>query len=321
MLLSYSLRLMCLTLFSVGAIEITLQLLLRFVMPFAERWVDRMTARGQERVWFAVPIAPHFLAALLTLIFVVPQYVRDETNLLPERVGMVCFAGALLVAMRYLFAVARGAWLLIEMQRKFSSGDGCVISAGGLPVYLSSAMYPQLAVTGIFSPKVVLSRHLFESAAFSPELLEIALAHERAHVRHYDNLKHLVLASLTLSRRGGEERRVKRWRSAAEMAADDDAVSGSSLRAILLAETLLIAARAVPDQRMAMVSLSLLRHEEDLDKRVSRLLRNDPNSGVTLLDCQQAIRAIGFLLASACGGLLLSVASFHKLVEYVLHLG
>ncbi|HXC96037.1 MAG TPA: hypothetical protein VNU92_10060 [Edaphobacter sp.] len=321
MLLSYSLRLMCLALFSVGAIEITLQLLLRFVMPFAERWVVRMTARGQERVWFAVPIAPHFLAALLTLIFVVPQYVRDETNLLPERVGMVCFAGALLVAMRYLFTVAQGAWLLLEMQRKFSSGDGCVISADGLPVYLSSATYPQLAVTGIFSPKVVLSRHLFESAAFSPELLEIALAHERAHVRHYDNLKHLVLVSLTLSRRGGEERWVKRWRSAAEMAADDDAVSGSSLRAILLAETLLIAARAVPAQRMAMVSLSLLRHEEDLDKRVSRLLRNDPNSAVTLLDCQHGIRAIGFLLASACGGLLLSVASFHKLVEYVLHLG
>ncbi len=321
MLLSYSLRLVCLALFSVGVIQITLQLLVRFFMPFAERWIPRMTARGQERIWFAVPIAPHVLAALLTLIFIVPQYVRDETNLLPERVGMVCFAGALVVAVRYLNAMVRGAWLLLKTRRKFGSDDGIVIRADGLPVYLSSAMYPQLAVTGIFSPKVVLSQHLFENAAFSPELLEIALAHEKAHVRHYDNLKHLVLVSLVLSRRSVEERWVERWRSAAEIAADEDAVSGSFLRAILLAETLLIAARAVPSQKVATLSLSLLRHEEDLDKRVGRLLRNDPVSAEGLHDWQHALRATAFLLASACVGLLLFAASFHKLVEYVLHLG
>jgi Zn-dependent protease with chaperone function len=321
MLLSYSLRLTCLALFSVGVIQITLQLLLRFVMPFAERWIPRMTARGQERIWLAVPIAPHALAVLLTFIFVVPQYVREETNLLPERVGMVCFAGALLVAVRYLYAMARGAWLLLETRRKFGFDDALVIRADDLRVYLSSAMYPQLAVTGIFSPRVVLSEHLFENAAFSPELLEIALAHEKAHVRHYDNLKHLVLVSLVLSRRSAEERWVERWRSAAEIAADEDAVSGSSLRAILLAETLLIAARAVPSKEVATLSLSLLRHEEDLNKRVGRLLRNEPVSAVTLPDWGRGLRATVFLLASACVGLLLVAASFHRLVEYVLHLG
>jgi hypothetical protein len=319
MLLSYSLRLMCLALFSVGVIQVTLQLLLRFVMPFAERGILQMTARGQERIWLAVPIAPHVLAVLLTLIFIVPQYVRDETNLLPERVGVVCFVGTLSVAARYLYAVVRGAWLLLETRGKVGSDDMPFVRTDDMPVYLSSALYPQLAVTGIFSPKVVLSQHLFENAAFSPELLEIALAHEKAHVRHYDNLKHLVLVSLVLLRRSAEERWVERWRSAAEIAADEEAVAGNSLRAILLAETLLIAARSVPRERVAMLSLRLLRHEEDLDRRVSRLLGSD--SAAALSDWQNALCATAFLGASASVVLLVLAASFHKLVEYVLHLG
>jgi beta-lactamase regulating signal transducer with metallopeptidase domain len=320
MVLSYWLRLACLALFSLGTIQTTLFLLLRFAMPLSERWIDRMTARNQERIWFAVPIAPHVLALLLTLTIVVPRYVRDETNLLPERVGMVCFAGALVVAVRYLYAVLRGAWLLLETRRKRES-SGLVLRAGGLDIHLSSAMYPQLAVSGVFSPRIVLSQYLLENSAFSPELLEIALDHEKAHVRHYDNLKHLVLVSLVLSRLGAEEQWVEQWRSAAEIAADEDAVSGNSLRAILLAETLLIAARAVPSQRVPTLCLSLLRHEEDLDKRVSRLLRDNSVSAADLPSWRHTIRAMAFLAASACVVLLLFAASFHRLVEYVLHLG
>jgi hypothetical protein len=112
MLLSYWLRLACLALFSMGTIQITFHLLLRFVLPLAERSIDRMSARSRERLCFAVPVAPRMLALLLTLTVVIPQYIRNETNLMPERVGIVCFAGALAVTLRYLYAILRGVQLL-----------------------------------------------------------------------------------------------------------------------------------------------------------------------------------------------------------------
>ena len=318
MLLSYWLRLACLTLFSMGTIQITLHLLLRFVVPLAGRSIDRITPRSQERIRFAIPVAPHLLALLLTLTVVIPQYIRHETNLLPERVGMVCFAGALAVILRYLYAALRGTRLL---RNKHESEIAPVILVDGLPVHLTTGIYPQLAVTGLFFPSIILSQHLFANPAFSPELLEIALAHEKSHIRHFDNLKHLILLSLVLPHLRAGQQRLQRWRQAAEIAADEDAASGSSSRAIQLAETLLIAARTVPTQRAPELSLSLLQHEEDLDHRIHRLLRDKPSEPVAHPQKRRAIQAAALLAAGACVGLILVAASFPQLVECMLHLG
>ena len=318
MLLSYWLRIICLAFFSMGTIQITLRLLLHFIMPLARRSIDRMTARSQERLCFAIPVAPHILALLLTLTIVIPQYICNETNLLPERVGMVCFAGALAVTLRYLCAVLRASRLL---RNKHELEHAPVIMTAGLPVHLTTETFPQLAVTGLFSPRVILSQHLFANPAFSPELLGIALAHEKAHIRHFDNLKHLVLLSLALPRQSARDQWLQRWRQAAEIAADEDAVSGNSSRAIQLAETLLIAARMVPPQRAPELSLSLLRHEEDLDRRIHRLLGDNPPQSATHPEKPRTIQAAALLAAGACVGLILVAASFPELVEYVLHLG
>ena len=132
MLLSYWLRVACLGLFSLGTIQIALHLFLRFVTRLAGRSIDKMTARRQERIRFAIPVAPDILALLLTLTVVIPQYMRNETNLLPERVGIVCFAGALAIAIRYLYAVLRASRLL---RNKFEPKDAPVIMTAGLPVH------------------------------------------------------------------------------------------------------------------------------------------------------------------------------------------
>jgi len=318
MLLSYWLRVVCLSLFSVGTIQITLHLLLRFAMPRAQRSIDRMSARTQERLCFAIPIAPHLLALLLTLSLVIPQYIRNETNLQSERVGIVCFAGALAVTLRYLYAILRGTRLL---RNKHETEDTPVIMTAGLPVHLTTEIYPQLAVTGVFSPRIVLSQHLLANPAFSPELLEIALAHEKAHIRHFDNLKHLLLLSLVLPHQSIGEQWQQRWRHAAEIAADEDAVGSNSSRAIQLAETLLIAARTVSAPFTPELSLSLLQHEENLDHRIHRLLGENPPQPVAHPEKPRAIQAAALLAAGACVGLILITASFPQLVEYVLHLG
>jgi beta-lactamase regulating signal transducer with metallopeptidase domain len=318
MLLPYWLRLFCLALFSLGTIQLTLHLLLRLITPLAARSIDCMSVRGQERLCFAIPVTPHLLALLLTLTVVIPQYLRSEANLLPERVGIICFAGALAVAIRYFYAVLRAFRLL---RNKHDPKDAPVIMTAGLPVHLTAETYPQLAVTGLFSPRVILSQHLFANPAFSPELLEIALAHEKAHIRHFDNLKHLMLLSLVLPEEPAGGQWLRRWRHAAEIAADEDAVSGNSSRAIQLAETLLIAARTVSPRRAPELSLSLLRHEEDLDQRIHRLLGDNRPEPVAQPQELRAIQCAAVLATGACLGLILVAASFPQLVEYVLHLG
>jgi hypothetical protein len=51
MLLSYWLRLVCRVLFTVGIIQVTLHLLMQLLMTLAERMVDQMSARFQERIY------------------------------------------------------------------------------------------------------------------------------------------------------------------------------------------------------------------------------------------------------------------------------
>jgi hypothetical protein len=115
---------------------------------------------------------------------------------------------------------------------------------------------------------------------------------------------------------------LKRWRYAAEQAADDDAVSGSSSRAILLAETLLVAARTVSPEGTPALSLGLLPHEEELDQRIGRLLQGDsalapmPASSWLHMMCASAL-----LFASACALVHLFAASLYEWTEYALHLG
>jgi hypothetical protein len=319
MLLSYWLRLFCLVLFSVGILQVVLNLLLQLAIPLVDRSINRMTARWQERIRFAIPVASHVVALLLTLLVVAPQYIRNETNPLRERVGIVCVAGALVVSLRYLYALLRAAQFLLRERQAYKLNDAPLVFTVGFSVHLSEQVHPLLAVSGIFSPKIVISRYLLRNAALSQEQLEIALAHENAHVLQRDNLKYFVLTSLALSR-SGSNGALRRWRRAAEVAADDDAVFGNSSRAILLAETLLIAARTVPPQRTAALSLGLLPHEEDLDKRIDRLLRDDALS-VPIASCRSIMSAAALLLIGAFTLLQLFTESFHEIAEYVLHLG
>jgi len=320
MLLSYCLRLVCLVLFSVGIVHVVLSLLSMVVMGSANSSIDRMSARCQERIRFAIPVASHVIALLLVLLVIAPQYIRNETNQLQERVGIVCVVGTMLVVARYLYGLFRAAYFLIQERQAYKLDGLPAVLMGGSPVHISEEVHPLLAVTGIFSPRIVVSRHLLSNTAFSQEQLEIALAHENAHVSRRDNLKYFVLASLAFPPPGAEGS-LRRWRYAAEIAADDDAVSGNSSLAILLAETLLVAARTIPPRRTAALSLGLLPHEEELDKRIDRLLRDDSFPTSTIRPGWRHIMGAIALLTGACMVLQLVAASFHEIAEYVLHLG
>jgi beta-lactamase regulating signal transducer with metallopeptidase domain len=316
MLLPYWLRLVCLVLLSVGLIQSALVLLLQLLTPAINRALGQLSARWQERACFAMPVIPHIAAFTLATVVVAPQYILSETNLLKERVGVICVAGALVAAARYAYALVRASRLMRKAQPRHKATVAAC--AGGASVQVAESEYPLLAVSGLLLPKIIISRSLLDTAMLSPRALQIAIAHEAAHIRHYDNLKLFVLSSLALPL--GANAAVRRWRQAAEIAADQDAVAGSRARAILLAETLLVAARAVPAHPPASVTLGLLPYEEDLEKRIHHLLHNESGSG----ECTGRFTLLGgglLLLAAVWSLLQLTLASFHGLAEYVLHLG
>ena len=315
MLFPYWCRLVCLALCSAGVIQAVLALLLRLLTPILHRAFAGLSTRGVERACFAVPVASHLAAFLLVALMIVPGYIHNETNLAGERVGLYCVFGSMLVAARYFYALSRAFRL---MRGSLRPAEVVALSGTDLPIRLTQGDYPPLAVAGFFSPEIFVSRRLLDAAVLSPKALQVAFDHERAHLRQFDNFKLLILSALDLPLLSSSV--VRSWRRAAEFAADDEAVAGVRSRAILLAEALLTAAQSVPAQPQGTLMLHLLPHEEDLEDRIHRLLRNDaPGRRIARTS---SMLSLSLLVAGPVSILIASAAApIHEWAEFLLHLG
>jgi len=151
---------------------------------------------------------------------------------------------------------------------------------------------------------------------FSHEALEVAIAHERSHVQQHDNLKLFLLSSLSHAGRTGNA--VQRWRRAAERAADDDAVAGNRTRAVLLAEALVTAARAV-STAPATLGMELMPFESELEERVNRLLEKSPLQHPHRIS--ETFRICLVLAGVVALALPILIAASHEFAEFMFRLG
>ncbi len=326
MMVSYWLRLACIALFSVGVIQFVLELGLWLASPAMARFFERSRPRIQERAFLLAQFATHGLAALLVFLVFVPLYVRNEMNGFEERVGWIFLLATGAVVYRYATGAFRavGIWFRTRRwQRKFEAPLERL--SNKVPVVCVTDERPVLAVTGLFSPSIVISRSLLAESALQPAALEVALAHENAHARNRDNLKLLLLwclphLSLDTSARPSV---LRRWQSFSEFAADDEAVGGSRARSVLLAEALVAVARNASRMPPRILATTLLAHEEDLESRVSRLLGPMPSVVSHGGPAGRTMKVGGalFLLAGAGALFGLVVSSWQALAEYLLHLG
>jgi hypothetical protein len=331
MMLSYWWRLACIGLLSIGVIQIFLDIALWLASPAVARLLDRVRPRSKERAFLFAQLATHGFAFLLTALFLLPRYVRNETNLLQERVGLICIVVTAAILYRYAHGALRAVTIWSRTaywQRR--SGRPVTLASAEVPVLCVPGEGPFLAVTGLFSPSIVISRSLLVERALAPAALEVALAHENSHARNRDNLKLLLLSclphlNLSTARRPSV---LRQWQSLAEFAADMDAVGTSRARAVLLAETLIAVARSVSPMPPRILSAALLPHEEDLEGRIQRLLGSVSSSSSSSFSSEE--RAVGrlasmggaaFLVAGAIALFGLVVSSWQILAEYLLHLG
>jgi hypothetical protein len=318
MLLSYSWRLICLALVSIGIVQCVLEAALWLLSPSIP--CISKNSRARELTLFLTQISTHPLALLLTFTVLVPEYTRRETNLDLERVGLLCILLAAIVLIRYIIAIARALTIsarTLSWRRRF--GTPLPLPTSKIPI-LTVPKDPPLALVGLIAPSIVISRTLLYETPLSPSALEVAIAHESSHATHRDNLKLLLLTCLPHLNLSSSTRPtlLRQWHSMAEIAADNEAAAENPIRAILLAETLLTVARSNSQNPRHLCSAALLPHEEDLENRITRLL--NPSALIATPNPINKIRAAALLAAVAT--LFTCIASsWHLIAECLFHLG
>ena len=187
-----------------------------------------LPARRRASLLFALRMAPLLLAAIITVGFVLPAFVRFEPrstteDLNPGLLGLA--AGGLIVVTMISVRFVRMAAATGRLRRHWlGSARRLHVEGIALPVYSVDAPSGLLAVTGIFRPQIFVARRFVES--LSPQELEAALAHEVAHVSAFDNLRQALLRTTRPPFWRGDSA----WTNASEIAADEAALlSGASV--------------------------------------------------------------------------------------------
>jgi len=324
MILSYPMRLVCLTAVSLGLLQIGFELALWAVAPGILRGLRNVPLRHRERMLFAVQVLPIALALAFTSCFALPRYVSNETNFAPEAVGWVCVLLSAALTAWWGIRLAGGLRMALRTRlfRRACEGDRSVANqADRTPVVVVGGSRPRVALVGLMRPFIFISRSLVEDGGLDSSALEVVLDHERSHAAQGDNWKLLSLHCLprmNLRLMGGKTW-MQLWQNAAEWAADEDAVQGNSARALLLAETLVALARSNSAPMPQIACTNFACEETDLALRVERLIDRTPARRAPF-DYRIGI-ALGCMALSGAVLIANLSAMLGEIPEQLLHLG
>jgi hypothetical protein len=174
-------------------------------------------------------------------------------------------------------------------------------------------------LTGIVRPRLYVSRGIL--ARLTAEELGMAVAHEVAHQRAWDNGKRWLIACapdlLAFTRRGAELE--SRWRGSVERAADTAAAGRSRAAATTLASALVKVARFCAGHGAAVPSCSSFHEDDFLAGRIRVLL------GESSPDCPTgarriALRAVPSVMLLACLGGRAALQLVHAGTEWLVRL-
>ena len=209
------------------------------------RWLKLLHAAEQSvaDLLFVLRVLPLFASILITAAFVVPSFDILEPRSINEGTGTLPLAfGA-----AALLLIAYGSYRVIAAQVRTSrivagwlEGASPLETSGQTTTLCSRRETPPLTLVGMREPRVLVSEAAF--AVLGEDELHVALRHELAHIRSWDNLKKLVFRFAPFPGLGKME---SAWSQAAELAADDAAVCNLN-DALDLASALVKLSRLVP---------------------------------------------------------------------------
>jgi len=244
-------------------------------------------ARTANRL-FGIRILPLLAACVMTFGFALPSFVEFEPRATGEMLSLRLivlgtFGAFVLVAMVIRAATMVRATMLRRNQWRRSSKK-LHLKGVDVPVHCLDESRSVLAVLGIFKPEIFVSREVVQ--VLSPAELSAAIAHERAHVRSFDNLKQLLL-KITRPPRwlGALSLTDAAWINASEVAADEAALAFGASPLDLSAALVKVArltGRSTMNQAIAASHFLPAVSESSMEARMSHLqeLLEDKNSAV-----------------------------------------
>jgi len=223
---------------------------------------------------FALRVLPLIVSAVVTFAFVVPSFQLLEPRSVHEAMGAMPLA----LGICALLLIAYGSFRVIAAQtrttrvvtRWLEGARPLKDSADSTVTFQSRREAPPLTLVGLCNPRVLVSESTV--ALLSHDELHIALKHELEHMKAHDNLKKLIFRFCAFP---GMAELENAWSLAAELAADDAAVSNPS-DAVDLAAALVKLSRLVPVEDASICAVGFV--TSSLSERVERLLAWDEAS-------------------------------------------
>ena len=238
------------------------------------RWLKWLHAAEQSvaDLLFLLRVLPLVASIAITAAFVVPSFQILEPRSIDEGMGTLPLG----LGIAALLLIACGSYRVIAAQTRTSRivarwlEGARPLDAGAQTVtFRSQRETPPLTLVGMRKPRVLVSDSTVE--LLTQDELRVALKHELAHIRSCDNLKKLVFR---FSPFPGLAKLEASWSQAAELAADDAAVSNLD-EAIDLAAALVKLSRLVPVEAAPVCTVGFV--TGSLRARVARLLAWDEN--------------------------------------------
>jgi Zn-dependent protease with chaperone function len=233
-----------------------------------------LSARGLANLLFTLRIFPLAAAAVVTLVFVVPSFLWLEPSSTEEEIGVAPLVLGVCCLVLFAIGLYRVAAAQARTSRVISNwlqGARSVDLGAAAPTFQAHHDIPPLMLAGVCRPRLLVSESTV--AVLSSDELHIAVQHEIAHMRFRDNLKKLAFR---LSPAPGMAKLESAWLEAAELSADDAAVS-SVRDALDLAAALIKLSRLVPVEAAPAISMGLVHASGSISTRVARLLAWDEN--------------------------------------------
>ena len=213
---------------------------------------------------------PLTAAAVFVIFLVIPSFLQLEQYQAEETVGRLglglAFGGIVVVAFGAISALL-ALWKARRFLATCPETRTWQLDNSGASVVEIATAKPMLLVAGIYRPKLLISEQAVR--LLLPCEMQAAIRHELAHASSHDNFKKLAFQVSRFPFLSGLERS---WIEAAELAADDAAVT-DEFSAVDLASALLKVATGTSAKEMPELATSLLPHtEQALRTRIERLI-------------------------------------------------
>jgi Zn-dependent protease with chaperone function len=216
---------------------------------------------------FGLRIFSFAASAIVALFFTFPSFwLMERASLDEDGATFVLAACSLLVLTAGLVRAFRAQAETKRTVMQWLSSRARFEDGAAVPTLRASSGAPPLILVGVRKPKIMVSD--MATLLLSEEELRAAVRHELGHMRSCDNLKKVLISATPFP---GMRSLDDAWRTAAELAADDEAVANRE-NALDLAAALIKLSRASKGWFEPALASGLVSGSSSINLRVERLL-------------------------------------------------